>query len=372
MQIGSNKRFRLGEGRISGYLSLFLGVMSLMAVICFLFPEFFTTPELRKSYPLELFRKILFFTLALSFTFGLLTFLLNKKKCMGAAGILCSTVAILLGGWQVETKEFDTALIYIGLDWAILDLFVLALIFIPLEKIFPKRRTQIILRPEWQTDLIYFCIGHFFIQIIALVAITPAALFFGWINLGLLRNVVSTWPFLLQFFCALFLTDLAQYTMHRFFHLNRIAWRFHAIHHSIKSLDWLAGSRLHLIDIFVTRAFAFIPLYVMGFSEKVTVTVVIFIAFQAVFIHSNTNLNFGFLKYIFATPQYHHWHHSDDPKTYNKNFAVHLPLIDLMFGTYYLPGNEWPAGYGIQETLPTGYLGQLRHPFAGLLKKPPN
>ena len=101
----------------------------------------------------------------------------------------------------------------------------------------------------------------------------------------------------------------------------------------------------------------------MGFSRNVVVVYVIFIAFQAVLIHSNTSINFGFLKYIFVTPQYHHWHHSDDPKTYNKNFAVHLPLIDFIFGSYYLPGNEWPVNYGIQEKLPEGYLRQLLHPF---------
>jgi lathosterol oxidase len=41
MQPKNSKQFRIGEGRISGYLSLFLGVLSLFAVVCFLFPEFF-------------------------------------------------------------------------------------------------------------------------------------------------------------------------------------------------------------------------------------------------------------------------------------------------------------------------------------------
>jgi lathosterol oxidase len=48
---------------------------------------------------------------------------------------------------------------------------------------------------------------------------------------------------------------------------------------------------------------------------------------------------------------------------------VHLPLIDFIFGSYYLPGNEWPASYGIQEKLPGGYLRQLLHPFMKQEKK---
>ena len=41
---------RVGEGRISGYLSITLGVLSLFGVLCFLFPDFLTTPSLREGY----------------------------------------------------------------------------------------------------------------------------------------------------------------------------------------------------------------------------------------------------------------------------------------------------------------------------------
>lgn len=42
----------LGEGRISGYLSITLGVLSVLAVLCFLFPDALTTPSLRAGYDL--------------------------------------------------------------------------------------------------------------------------------------------------------------------------------------------------------------------------------------------------------------------------------------------------------------------------------
>ena len=53
-------------------------------------------------------------------------------------------------------------------------------------------------------------------------------------------------------------------------------------------------------------------------------------------------MQFGFLKYLIVTPQYHHWHHSDNPSAYDKNFAIHFPFIDFLFGTYHLPGDQWP------------------------------
>ncbi len=129
-------------------------------------------------------------------------------------------------------------------------------------------------------------------------------------------------------------------------------------------MDWLAGSRTHFIDIFFTRAMTFIPLYVLGFSTAVFNVYVIVIAIQAVLIHANTRINFGFLKYIFATPQYHHWHHCEDPKYYGHNFAAVFPFIDMLFGTYYLPGKEWPESTGVLEAqYPKGFIKQSIYPF---------
>jgi hypothetical protein len=48
----------------------------------------------------------------------------------------------------------------------------------------------------------------------------------------------------------------------------------------------------------------------------------------------------------------------------DKNFAVHLPVIDLVFGTFHLPGHRWPARYGLEgDPVPESYLRQLAYPF---------
>ena len=358
-----NKEFVFGEGRISGYLSALLGILSLFAVFAFLYPEYLTTPDLRKEYPVEILRDVLMVCLILSYAFAILTFFLNKKKTLGIIGLGCSTVAILLGGWQIEVKEFDQHFAFIGLDWIVLDFLILAIIFIPIEKFFPNRKNQIILRPEWQTDLSYFCVGHLFIQIIAMVTIMPATLLSETFNLNFLQVNISTWPWIVQFFAAILITDLFLYFIHRLFHISKILWPFHAIHHSIKSIDWLAGSRLHFVDIFISRAIGFAPTFLLGFPFEIVTSYIIFVAFHTVFIHSNTNVDFKFLKYVFVTPQYHNWHHSADPSTFNKNYAVHLPLIDYIFGTYYFPINKQPSYFGIDLELPNSYIGQFIYPF---------
>jgi sterol desaturase/sphingolipid hydroxylase (fatty acid hydroxylase superfamily) len=82
---------------------------------------------------------------------------------------------------------------------------------------------------------------------------------------------------------------------------------------------------------------------------------------------------FPFLRWLIATPQYHHWHHTSDEEGLDKNFAGFLPLWDVLFRTAHQP-EHWPQRYGTDkfqppETYlgkfqpPETYLGQLAYPF---------
>ena len=97
----------------------------------------------------------------------------------------------------------------------------------------------------------------------------------------------------------------------------------------------------------ITRAMVMVPLYLCGFSEGALNAYVILVGVQAVAIHANLGINFGPLRYVIATPQFHHWHHSKDRQYMDANYAVHLPIIDMLFGTYKCPKGEWPKEYGI-------------------------
>ena len=308
------QRLRIGEGKISGYLSIFLAVISLGAVICFHFPEYFTTPEFRAVYPVEILRWVLLACLVLAFGFALTSFLLSGKTKLGLTGVLISALAIVLGGNTVEINDFNQSIVSISLDWLLIDILVLSAIFIPIELFLPKRTEQTKFHLEWKTDLVYFAISHLLVQFTAVAIKSPAESIFGGWGLGAMQSTVSSWPFLLQLALAMLVADLFQYAAHRAFHANGFLWRFHAVHHSIRAIDWLAGSRLHLVDILVTRAFSYIPLYVLGFSMPVFYAYVAIVALQAVAAHANTRIPFGPLKYVLVTPQYHHWHHSDNPE----------------------------------------------------------
>lgn len=357
-------RFKFGEGKISGYISIFLALLSFLAVFCFKYPEVLTSPEFREVYTGESMVVLLTATIIASFFFAVLSFMLSQKKSWALTGLIIATLAIVIGGFNVQGRSVDKTSWHLGLDWLLLDLLLMAVIFVPIEMVWPKNKEQTKFHEEWRTDLVYFVVSHLFVQFFGVITQKPATLFFGWMGLSGLHTWVQSLPFVLELLLAFFITDFFQYWAHRFFHTHTYLWRFHSVHHSTKNMDWLAGSRTHFIDIFFTRAITFIPLYVLGFSTITFNTYIIFMAIHAVLIHANTRINFGFLKYIIATPQYHHWHHCEDPKYYGKNFATIFPFIDKIFGTYYLPGNTWPEGTGLHEAnYPKGYLKQLVYPF---------
>ena len=207
-----------GQGRISGYFSVFFGVLSFFAVLCFLFPSYLTIPDLRAAYPVPLIRTLLMVSLFVSFILALLSFLLSRQKRLALTGVLFSGAAVLLGGYKVPAGDIRANPFPIGLDWLLLDLVILAVIFVPLEAIFPRRLNQATLHGEWKTDLIYFALSHLLVQVFGLITQAPATLLFGGLGLNGFHSTVRALPVVLQFLLALFLTDLAQYWSHRFFH----------------------------------------------------------------------------------------------------------------------------------------------------------
>jgi lathosterol oxidase len=179
------------------------------------------------------------------------------------------------------------------------------------------------------------------------------------------QRAIGSQHWALQFVEIVILSDLATYGIHRLFHIVPFLWKFHEIHHSSQAMDWLAGSRMHVIDIVVTRAFVFVPLYALGFSTPPVYGYLVFVAFLAVFVHSNIGIDLGFLVHVIGTPRFHHWHHAAEPAAIDKNFALALPVIDRMFGTLYLPQAKWPTVYGIEgNPVPEKFLPQLLYPIA--------
>jgi lathosterol oxidase len=173
------------------------------------------------------------------------------------------------------------------------------------------------------------------------------------------RQCLGAWPLVVQFVAIVVVSDLVQYWVHRASHTLPWLWRFHAIHHDAVAMDWLAGSRLHIVDALVTRALVFATLMCLGFAPTAIGAYLVFVAAQATFVHANVKWRLGWLEPFLVTPRFHHWHHAASVP--DVNFAVHLPWLDRLFGSHHLPPRSWPEQYGLSggRRGPRGFWRQL-------------
>jgi sterol desaturase/sphingolipid hydroxylase (fatty acid hydroxylase superfamily) len=160
-----------------------------------------------------------------------------------------------------------------------------------------------------------------------------------------------------------------QYWVHRLFHQIPFLWRFHAVHHSAKSMDWMASARMHFLEIVVLRSATVLPMMVLGFSPLIVQFYILMVYVHSTFIHANVKWDFEYLGRVLVTPRFHHWHHGIEKEAIDVNFAIHFPWIDRIFGTCHWPHRRWPQGYGIPGHMPSGYWQQFLHPFRRPKKK---
>lgn len=363
LALDKDREFRLGEGKISGYCAVLLGCLSLLAVLAYLFPSYLTTTELRQAYDAEFLQKILKYGMYFSLFFGALTFVLSKHRLKGSIGIALTLIAFALGGYKIPVGPVEPRQLSLGVDWLILAFLGSAFIFMSMEKLFPKYKNQVILRGEWGLDLFYFCFNHLAISAILIYSNFQVS-HFEWAVSPAVQSFIQSTPILLQLVVIILAADFVLYWEHRLYHEVKALWPIHAVHHSVEHLDWLAGSRGHFIQVFSERAMVMVPLYLLGVDTAALNLYVVFAALQAVLIHCNIRFSFGYLRYIFVTPQFHHWHHSSEEPAIDTNYSAHTVLFDWLFNTFHLPDNHWPAQYGTTKPLPRNFLGQTLYPLS--------
>ncbi len=358
-------QMEVGYGLISGVLSFTLGFLCLLGVIAFHFPEYLTTPELRHQYSVDVLRQILFFSLIVAGTVSLANIILRKKRSLNIAAFCFVLLAVALGGSSVPVGDFPDNTPYIGLDWFILDLLGSTTIFVLIEKMFPLYKGQMLFRKEWQTDMAHFIVNHFLVGLVLLIVNFAIHRVFGWMVRGDFQQTIQHISFIPQLLLCILVADFMQYWTHRAYHEVPFLWKFHAVHHSAKTMDWLAGSRMHVLELLLTRVSVLGPLSVFGFEKSVMDVYIIVVGFQAVFNHANVHLPWGPLKYLIVTPDFHHWHHSSDDAAIDKNYAAHYAFLDYFFRSAVKTKQAFPDNYGVVgDYMPEGFVKQQLYPFS--------
>lgn len=249
-----------------------------------------------------------------------------------------------------------------------LSVLFLAMVFIPMEKVFPAKAKQKIFRAHWVTDLFYF-LGQYLLW--GFLVLWVLSYFSFWLNDIIPQNFrqkVIAQPWWLQAIEVIVLSDFLIYWGHRLQHKVGFLWRFHKIHHSAEHLDWLAAHREHPIDSVYTIGLINLPAFIFGFPLETLAVLIAFRGIWAIYIHSNVRLPLKFLRVIIGSPELHHWHHDLDRDA--GNYANISPLMDILFGTYVCPDHE-PEKFGIKEEFSKNYFGQMLHPFLPTKKEKP-
>lgn len=360
---------RFGSGWLAGFFAVVMAIAGLGMVIALRFPEWFATPELQAVKEWSGFRGAVHLLLLGSYALALLSLLLRPRKALGFSALAIGITAAFLGGANVQPEDTNSWGIFFGLDFFIVNMVATGLMFAPLERILPHKRSQRLFRIEWREDLFYYLISSMMVQALTFLALAPSNVVVANTNSwDVFRAMVASIPWILQFVIVLVLTDLVQYFFHRTFHRWPFLWGFHAVHHSAKSMDWLAGARMHFIEIILLRGITSLPMMTLGFSPSVLQAYIAFVYIYSSLLHANIKGDFNWLGHWIATPRFHHWHHGLEREAFDVNFAIHFPWIDKLFGTFYLPPSKWPQNYGIPEDVPKGYLKQFAYPLTR--KKP--
>jgi sterol desaturase/sphingolipid hydroxylase (fatty acid hydroxylase superfamily) len=232
-------------------------------------------------------------------------------------------------------------------DWRILSPVIIVIasqVFIALERKFPYDARQKVFRKGWFNDFFYYTLVQSYFLGLVIFG------FIGWLDnhaAGRFR-LVAGWPMWAQILFFLVTHDFYIYCFHRLMHKNRFLWRLHEAHHSVENIDWLAGSRSHILEIVINQTIEFAPIIILGAPPEMVQIKGTIDALWGMYIHSNINVRSGFLQYIINGPEMHRWHHSIEYIGDGMNYGTKFAFWDWIFGTAYLPDRK-PPGYGVAD-----------------------
>jgi sterol desaturase/sphingolipid hydroxylase (fatty acid hydroxylase superfamily) len=242
-------------------------------------------------------------------------------------------------------------------------------IIVTLERFFPYTKGVKFFRKGFWLDMVWYTfIQSFFLSIlINSYIIAPLKVKFNYEG-----TVLSHWPIWALVLLFLFVHDFYIYWFHRLQHHNKILWRTHEAHHSNKEVDWLAGSRSHILEIIINQTIEFAPIVLLLDVKTAAIVVPIKALLDAVWgiwIHANIDVHSGKLQYFINGPEMHQWHHSDHQEVFYSNYGTKFAFWDWIFGTMFIPGlhpQEYkmmkPDKFGLPYDFPQDYF--MQHWFA--------
>jgi sterol desaturase/sphingolipid hydroxylase (fatty acid hydroxylase superfamily) len=261
-----------------------------------------------------------------------------------------------------------------GTEWLLIGLLELALLFLvlrPLESLLPAQQITDP-RARWN-DFLYTVlhrVGVFsvliFFTLDPLMDSLAAGLRFDGFHPF---NLEALWPGIspLAAFAVYFVVlDFFDYWYHRASHHFNWWWGLHGLHHSQQNMNLWSDDRNHILDDLLRDIYMGVIALCIGVEPAQYVMLVSVSRILQSLQHANVRIHFGWLgERLLVSPRYHRMHHAigaghenKDGKLGGCNFAVLLPVWDIIFRT----ANFTPrfVATGIRDQLPrTGADGRV-------------
>ena len=173
---GDSEPGHLGTGWISGTASVFFGLLGLGGALCLHFPQLLTLPDARAIYPIAIIRLLIQAVIVLGIVLGAISGFLRQRKVLAVTGVSLGLLAAVIGGGSTPLPDEVQTKFGLGLDWFLLDLFVMTIVFLPVERFWPLHPDQKTFRPQWTTDLFYFVATHLPAQLMTFLHADPGQL----------------------------------------------------------------------------------------------------------------------------------------------------------------------------------------------------
>ncbi len=235
--------------------------------------------------------------------------------------------------------------------------------FVLLERLIALKGGQKVLRGGWWTDVLHIFVGGAVIRMGMIAIAVVLSVFAAPLVPGPVADAVRAQPVWAQYLMVLITAELGIYWTHRMAHAVPVLWRFHAVHHSSRELDWMSSHREHPVEQLMFSGVALAPAIVFGIEPLPLLIYGVTYHVHALLLHANVRLDFGPLAQVIGSPRFHHWHHADQREAYDMNFAAQLSILDRIFGTFRLPETGHPERYGVSDPVPEGFIGQLGYPI---------
>ena len=155
----------------------------------------------------------------------------------------------------------------------------------------------------------------------------------------------------LKAFSGVIVLDFTSYFIHRIIHRSKFFWRFHRVHHSEIDVDSTTSVKFHPLEAVLLLPALLIEVGLIGISFPAIVLYNAIIL--PVFFVLHSNLDYPrwlerILSPVFATPEFHRVHHSDEQKFTDSNYGDIFSLWDRIFGTFQ-KADPSSLRYGLKE-----------------------